>query len=255
MTTPREVVIDAAFNGPPNSAHGGYACATFARATESTAPVTVTLLRPPPLNTPMTLTGGGRGWLVHADDALIATAAPAPAASSALLDPPPPVDAATAAAATRAFAPRAHPFPTCFVCGHDRPDGSGLRLAPGPVPERPNTAACQWVPPGAPGRPVSAELIWSALDCPGGWVRDPAAAPAVLTRMAAEITGPVEAGRPHIVVAALRREQGRTRTVGTAVYAAEPGSVSRPLAAATAIWTLLAEPTRPPVPTGSHARG
>lgn len=231
----RHTSIPAVFNGPPTSAHGGYACATFAAASGLPAPVAVTLVAPPPLDTRIELTPQGSRYSVRAGGQLIATVATVRGATG---DPVAGVDLATAEAAARRFTDIGHPFPSCFVCGHRRADGAGLRLRPGPVPDRADTVACPWTPDTAAshGGHVPEQIIWSVLDCPGGWVRDPAVAPAVLTRMSAEITGVVRAGRPHVVVGSLLRRHGRTRTVATALYTTAPALVAR----ASATWTELA---------------
>ena len=46
-----QVVIARRFNGPPDSAHGGYACAVAAQFLDWSAEVT--LRRPPPLEQPL----------------------------------------------------------------------------------------------------------------------------------------------------------------------------------------------------------
>ncbi|CAM4456807.1 hypothetical protein NONI108955_30265 [Nocardia ninae] len=239
----RHTSIPAAFNGPRASAHGGYACATFARTSGLRPPVAVTLIAPPPLETPIELVSQERRCSVYAHGELIATVtAVSPSLGADIAG----VDLATAAAAARKFTDLGHPFPTCFVCGHQRTDGAGLALTPGPVPDRPDTVACPWTPraasadgDGVPGEGiVPEELIWSVLDCPGGWVRDPAVAPAVLTRMSTEITGVVLAERPHVVVGTLLRAHGRSRTVATALYTETMTLVAK----ATATWTELAIP-------------
>jgi hypothetical protein len=218
--------IGRAYNGPPGSAHGGFACATFARAADLPAPVAVTLLAAPPLDVPLSVTPGPRRTTVRAGRTLVATVAPVGREP----DPVAPVDLATARDAATGFAGHAnHPFPTCFACGHERADGSGLRLAPGPVPGRPHTVACPWTPAGS-----ADELVWSALDCPGGWV-DPGPDPVVLSRLSVVIPGRVEPGRPHVVVATRLAAHGRTVTVGSAVHTA----AGRLVAKGTAVWTAI----------------
>jgi hypothetical protein len=220
------VTIGPDYTGPPDSAHGGYACATFAHAAGLPAPVAVTLLTAPPLDTPLEITPGSRRATVRAGTTLVATV------TGVGREPEPvePVDLTTARAATAGFPGYSnHPFPTCFVCGHDRADGSGLRLAPGPVPGRPRTVACPWTP-----HSDEDDLLWSVLDCPGGWV-DPGPDPMVLSRFSVVITGPVEPGRPHVVVAARLAAHGRTTTVGSSVHT---GS-GRLVAKASAVWTAI----------------
>ena len=47
MVLPEQVVIARRFSGPPDSAHGGYACAMVARYIQG--PAEVSLRSPPPL--------------------------------------------------------------------------------------------------------------------------------------------------------------------------------------------------------------
>ncbi|EHR62338.1 hypothetical protein [Saccharomonospora cyanea] len=220
------VTIPRTYNGPAESAHGGYACAVFARAAGLPSPVAVTLLAPPPLEVPLDVDAGSRRATVRAGGTLVATVAPVARGP----EPVPPVDLSTAEAAARTFPGFAdHPFPTCFVCGHDRPDGSGLRLAPGPVPGLPHTVACPWTP-----REGTEEEVWSVLDCPGGWV-EPERHPMVLSRFSVASHGRPEPGGPHAVVATRLGTHGRTITVGSTVYTA----TRRPVATATAVWTAV----------------
>lgn len=226
--TTARATIGRAYNGPPDSAHGGYACATFARAAGLPAPVAVTLLTAPPLDTSLEITLGPRRTTVRAGTRLVATV------TGVAREPEPvePVDLDSARAAADGFRGYAnHPFPTCFACGHERADGSGLRLAPGAVPGRPHTVACPWTP-----ETDAEELVWSVLDCPGGWV-DPGPDPMVLSRFSVVVGGWVEPGRQHVVVASRLAARGRTVTVGSAVYTAVPPG--RLVAKAAAVWTAI----------------
>ena len=52
------ISIDARFNGPPDSGNGGYCSGVFASFVDTSGPdagVEVTLRRPPPLDTPLTV--------------------------------------------------------------------------------------------------------------------------------------------------------------------------------------------------------
>src|SRR5207249_1626462 len=51
VVLPEQVVIARRFSGPPDSAHGGYACAMVARYIDGTAEVS--LRSPPPLERPL----------------------------------------------------------------------------------------------------------------------------------------------------------------------------------------------------------
>ena len=71
------VVIDRRFNGPPNSANGGYTCGLAGTAVNAPA-VRVSLRKPPPLDVPLLRRRehDGSVSLLSGDD-VIATAVPA----------------------------------------------------------------------------------------------------------------------------------------------------------------------------------
>lgn len=198
----REIVVAGRYNGPADSGNGGYTCGLVANATGLDE---VTLRRPPPLDTALTVKTDG----VYADDALVATAA---AAQGEWPEPPPFPGYDTARAAQERYAGlHDHPFPTCFVCGPHRADG--LNLRPGPVGD--DMVATTFTPPSP-----ATEYVWAALDCPGAWALvQTDEAPIVLGRLAVRIDGTIRAGEPHVVAGwkAAPRE-GRKHFAGTAVY-------------------------------------
>ncbi|MET8996392.1 hypothetical protein [Amycolatopsis sp. NPDC004169] len=210
------LTIDARFNGPDDSANGGYACGLFASACAE--PVAVTLHAPPRLGVPLRTEPGGRRTHLWDGGALVATAAP----TRHRVVPPAPVPVSVARAAVPGYrGRRGHPYPHCFACGPDRESGDGLRLSPGPVPDRVDTVACPWVPDAglsaADGR-VRAEFVWAALDCPSGWTADLVAAPKVLGWMRAEVLRRPVAGEVCVVVAALDSFGGGGLAAGSALY-------------------------------------
>ena len=222
------VTIPARYNGPPHSGNGGYAAGLTAAALDAPG-VRVRLRRPPPLDTELRRRAHDDGTAtLERGDELIATAQPAPA-----MDQPAPaaptLDQATDAAARfPGFAH--HGFPTCFVCGTERPDG--LHVHPGPVDGRPDLIACPYTPPN--DDPL---LTWAALDCPGAFVSDAFLDP---DRLAVLATFTVRADRaptpraPH-VVAAWRIDPaavGRKQRTASALFDAE-GEL---LAIAEALW-------------------
>jgi hypothetical protein len=221
------MIIPPRFNGPPDSANGGYAAGMLATYVASPAGAVVTLLQPPPLATPLDVRStadmielSDRGWLV-------ASAAPV---AEPLVDTVPPVTwaaAMTAAESYRGFL--AHPFPTCFVCGPERPPGDGLRLFPGRLPD--GRTAAPWIVPDD----VEPALMWAALDCPGGWASPMENRPYVLGRMSARVDALPAAGDGCVVMGALVGEEGRKAYVLSTVYAPD-GAV---LAVAKATWIAL----------------
>lgn len=211
--------IPARFNGPPGSGNGGWSAGAFAMAVPAGSAATeVTLRRPPPLDTPLTVTGGA----VHdPDGTLIAQVAAAGTAG----DPVPPVsfdEAAEVSAAYPGFT--AHPFPTCYVCGPDRPDG--LRLFPGFLPD--GRSAAPWVVPADAG----IETMWAALDCPGGWAALHTGRTFVLGRIAAQVGTVAEPGSRCVVVGRADSMDGRKAYTRSTVY----GPDGTALATARATW-------------------
>ncbi|MBB5932045.1 hypothetical protein [Streptomyces echinatus] len=224
--------IPARYNGPPGTANGGYACGAFAglAAGHQRRPVAVTLLGAPRLDHALEFRPGARRSQIWDGDRLIATmttsAAEFPAVEAVPLR-------AAAEASARYRGRVGHPFPTCFVCGPNREPADGFPVAPGEVAGSPGVVACPWTPTAASSdRP---ELVWSVLDCPGGWTTDPVREPMVLTRMIAVLRRPPRPPAPHVVVARRWRRQGRTATVGTALYDDRGELVAK----ATALWTAV----------------
>jgi hypothetical protein len=186
----------------------------------------VTLRVPPPLDTPLSVAREAGAIEVYAGTTLIAQARP--------VDPPPervpavtPAEAARAARAYPGFAD--HPFPACYVCGPRRPDGDGLRIFPGPLPDG-RTAAPFTAPADA-----SAVTAWAALDCPGGWAVFRPGRPYVLGRMAAEVRAAPGPGEVCVVVGRCDEVQGRKALVATSLYNSD-GAL---LATARATWIAV----------------
>ncbi|MBB6172091.1 hypothetical protein HNR23_002151 [Nocardiopsis mwathae] len=240
-----DLIVDPRFNGPADSANGGYISGLLAARLEApgASGVQVTLRKPPPLGTPMTVEpddGGGLRLMDGGD--LVAVAEPAEEPAEAV----PPVSRAKAEQAQRRFrGSSGHPFPTCFTCGTERAPGDGLRLFAGPVDdEHPTTVACSWTPDpslavrGADGTPrdtVPTEVVWAALDCPGGWSSDVSERPIVLGRMAATVARSPRVGRPHVVMGRLLGAEGRKVFTASTVYGPDGEVVAR----ARATWIML----------------
>ena len=233
------IVIDPRFNGPPDSANGGYTCGLLAGAIDG--PAEVSLRQPPPLGRELRIERDGERALMLDGDELVAEAD--------RVEPdwevpkPVPLDEARAAAADSPFLVRPRPFITCFVCGPDRPDGDGLEIYAGPLPGRADLHAATWTPDpsladgdGA----VPTEVVWAALDCPtsspvANWPGGESKRPIVLARLAADIQAPVTAGREHLVLAWRVAVDGRKRHAGSALFTAD-GEL---LASARALWIEL----------------
>ena len=206
------LAIPRRFNGPPNSANGGWFSGRVAQlvheATRSAAEaaVTVRLHAPPPLEVTLALEGDGTSYRMSHGGTLLATAELA-----ADLPAPPggPVTFAEAAAVATAYEGLVeHPFPTCFSCGTERTDAMSLRPArlpgPGGAARADGAYAAAWT-----AAEVSVPVLWAALDCPGGWCAGIAGRPMVLGTMTAQLHRHPEPGEPWVVMAWPRGGGGR----------------------------------------------
>ena len=232
------VVIDRRFNGPPDSGHGGYVCGVLGRIVDG--PAEVTLRRPPPLATPLTVALAEDGTAALADGpVLVADARPVARWEP---DPPAPPDLATAVAAGRAAPardPRRHPQPLCFGCGTGRAADDGLRIVPGLV-SGVALVADVWVPDAsvadAAGQ-VGEEFVWAALDCPSGFAGLVLGElpPMLLGRMSALLIAPIPIGEPVVCTGWVLGRSGRKLIGGSALCTAD----GRLLATARAVWITV----------------
>ncbi|MET8086978.1 hypothetical protein [Micromonospora sp. NPDC005237] len=210
--------IESRHNGPTGSGNGGWSAGLFAAAAGGSGPVEVTLRRPPPLETALSLVDGE---VRDPAGELVAEVRPAGAVDAVV----PPVDRETAVqASTRYPGFVEHPYPECFVCGPRRNDG--LRIFPGRLPDG-RTAA----PFRAPEQ-VSDATVWAALDCPGGWTVLAPGRPYLLGRIAAVVTARPAPGDECVVTGALIGVDGRKALVHTSLYG--PGGAL--LGSARATW-------------------
>ncbi|MEW2360341.1 hypothetical protein [Spirillospora sp. NPDC029432] len=227
------MIIDRRFRGPAGSGNGGYVAGLLAGHVASDT-VTVTLRRPPPLDTELHVATdddrgiGARLW--DGEERLVAEALAGAIVVPAV--PPVPYEEALEAAEKYRAAER-HPFPGCFVCGPEREPGDGLRLEPGPVAE--GTVAAPWVP----AEPPEPEIMWSVLDCPGGLSYGQDDPPVVLGTMTAQVTELPEAGERCVVMGLARTREGRRLHAATAAYGAD----GRLLGRAEQIW-IEVDPAR-----------
>jgi hypothetical protein len=236
------LVIAPRFCGPPDSGNGGYVCGVVASYTGG--PAAITLRRPPPLATPLTVERDDDGS-VHLLDgqALVAEGRRFPGPLAIELPDPVSIQEARDAGARCRFRarPDEHPFPACFVCGPDRRPGDGLRILVGPVTGR-DLSADVWYPDQALAQPdgtIRPEFLWAALDCAGGVGAFGNAAlggpPYLLGQLSAGQIGPVKAAEPHAVVGWRLAEDGRKMLAGSALFTADGEAV----AVARATWIRL----------------
>jgi hypothetical protein len=227
-----QIVIDRRFRGPPNSGNGGYSCGVLGDRFEDVA--TVTLRRPPPLDTPLHLVQEDGRLRLLDGDILIGEAA----RDVLEVDAPVPPTADEARTASQDYAGfQAHPFPTCFVCGPDREPGDGLRIFPGPL-DGTSVVAALWAPDrsldGGAGL-VHRRHVWAALDCPS-YFAVPGAPLALLGRLTASIDRLPEIDEPLVVIGWPIGSDGRKHFAGSALADGNGEIVAR----AAATWVEIA---------------
>ena len=242
-----ELIIPARFNGPARSGNGGFVAGTLAEHLShgERRTVEVTLRRPPPLDTLLTvMTDDGTAVLSDGGE---------PVAEGRLVD----LDLGTVDAVLPEVAESSmlgypgfdhHPFPTCFACGPEREEGDGLRIFPGPVAGERGNVAALWVP--RPGHAEATDLVdgvqrcgfgitWAALDCVGGWSEDLVGRPCVLGRMTLRVDAWPVVGEQHVVVGRHRGIDGRKSSTASTMYDAD----GRVVATARHIW-IQVDPSR-----------
>lgn len=227
------MLIDPRYCGPPTSSNGGYVAGRLAALLTDEGPVSVMLRQPPPLGRAMSVVRDGDGVLRLMDGArVVAEAALGPAFDGPL--PEPVTYAQALEAGTRYAGLVDHPFPTCFSCGTDHPNG--LHLQPGSTGRQfgeGDLVAAAWIPTE---EQTGQEFAWVALDCPGAWAGEIGAGrPAVLGRITASVTGEIQAGEEHVVLGWKLGSSGRKTFSVTALY----GPDSSLIAVASAIWITV----------------
>lgn len=238
MTAP--LIVASRFCGPQDSANGGYFAGCVAARAGRT--VTVRILRPPPLDTPLATVELADGTItVMSGTERIGEARPA----ELVLQPPGAPSYFEAVEASRGYAGFAHHrFPSCFVCGTRRTRGDGMRIFAGPIAER-DLVAAPWVPDASLDRgdgKVRPEFMSAALDCPGFYAASPDDRMMLLGEITVHVDRLVHVGEPCTVIGWALEASGRTsgvhprlRAAGTAVYA-EDGEVC---GLARALWIEL----------------
>jgi hypothetical protein len=216
MTT---LTVPARYNGPATSGNGGWtagALSVHVAGSSPGSPVTVRLVSPPPLDTPMDvvpeadgvlLRHGSRDVAMAAPGAAVATVRPLGDRQSVPLD-----EAVLASAGYRGF--DRHPFPGCFSCGPERAEGDGLRIFPGRLDD--NRVAAPWH-----AHDVDVPTVWAALDCVGGWTSDMDRRPMVLGQMTAEVLRLPQAGARYVVVGTAIGVEGRKTRTRSELYDVE----------------------------------
>lgn len=210
------LIIDRRFNGPPRSGNGGYVAGLLAHRLGGNA--VVRLMAPLPLERPLAVLAGDDTCVLLDGDQTVARAVP----GTPSLAPPAAPDP-DAVAHARARFPRGleNTYPHCFVCGHERAPGDGLRVLPAPLEDGVSVVA-EWTPEAgladAEGV-VHPAFVWAALDCPGAFAIGFRAGEALLLgEMSAALHAPVVAERRYMVLGWRRGVDRRKHFTGTAVY-------------------------------------
>jgi hypothetical protein len=228
------------FCGPDGTANGGYLAGSLAACGLGVA-MRVRLNAPIPLATDFEVLarGDGQRELLQGGQ-LLASAQPAELEQRA---PAAPDFAAAMRASSRFVGHICQAYPNCFVCGHARAAGDGLRILAGRTDDGTMVAA-HWVPHESiaddTGR-VPLRMIWAAIDCPGYFAVRDDNQPMLLGEITARVDGEVYVGEQCVVIGWLERVDGRKHTVGTALF----NSAGRQMAAARALW-ITPRPAPPP---------
>jgi hypothetical protein len=227
------IIIKRRFNGPPDSGNGGYVCGLVARHIPGTAEVT--LRKPPPLDKQVAIRRNSDGRIQFFDgETLIAEGK----STTLELQPPQPPSLEEARAAVNRYTGfDFHIFPTCFVCGPQRPESDGFHIFPGRAAGYKQVAA-PWIPKAEleEDGQVATEYIWAALDCPGAFAAlDNIKTPIVLGRLTAQLLNPIYVDRPYIVTGWNISQDGRKYYTGTAVFTGDGALCAK----AQATWITL----------------
>lgn len=208
------ITVAARFRGPDQSANGGYFAGLV--AARSTAPITLRLLAPPPLDEPLLLRRDGSMLRVSRDDTVIAEGRSSDGGLPAAPAPPTYEQALEASRHYAGF--HHHPYPNCFVCGIERERGDGLRIFPGDWQD--DIVAAPWVPDAslaADDGKVAPEFMSAALDCPGYFAMQ-IELPMLLGEFTVHIDRRVHIDEPCVVVGWRLGSSGRKHVVGTALF-------------------------------------
>ncbi len=234
---PATISVGKRFCGPPNSGNGGYTCGLISKAMP--VPADVTIRRPVPMETELSIHEHGDHIHLKHHEELIAEAAPLIFAAHVPREQIDLDQANKSAAASPAF--HNHPFPTCFTCGPDRAEGDGLRIFPG---KWQGSAREYFVAPWTPNAGladrsgnVREEFIWAAMDCPTGFAAGfPWAGTLVTGRLGAHLVAPVRGGEKCILLSWATGQEGR-KYFAECVLLGEDGTVR---AESRATWIKLA---------------
>lgn len=245
-----EILVPSRFRGPSSSGNGGWSAGALAAVTvertdhsEPWPAITVALHQPPPLDTALPVSTDD-GWTLATYGGSIVGRAKVADHDLAEVPPVSADQSRVASAGYRGFG--GHPFPSCFACGTAREEGDGLRIFPGDLPgDELHRVAAPWTPHPSvaedwhayqePARDASVPVTWAALDCVGGWSTDIEDRPMVLGTITLRLDCLPRIGEEHVVVGAMRGEEGR-KTFTSATMYSSTGAV---VATAEHVWITV----------------
>ena len=213
-----EIYVDERYSGPPGYANGGWLAGQLSRLVPGQVS-TVSLWRPVPVGELLSVRPTTEGAVLSIRGELLATAAAAEWPPD--LAPVEPVRLDEAEWASQS-SQRHHPFPTCFVCGPERPIGEGLRILPGPLGDDHGFVhAATWKVGDRYDSGQGAAVVpamWAALDCVGAFPHLDDGQMAVLGRMTARVLEPAWVGETYAVVGRADGAERRKRFSSTALF-------------------------------------
>lgn len=232
-TKSTSIRIPRDYAGPPFGANGGYLAGLMAEYLGVRSAHTE-MIRPVPLERPVTLVDDGMTASVVTDRGVAARSAPV----SLVPRTHPEVGRSAASGAVAEVDTADHPFPECFVCGPRRHASDGLRLLAGTVGD--GVSAASWTPQSWQGDSsgvVPVRIVTAALDCPSAApVLEPGEA-ALLASMSFAVIRCPDVGEPLVVVGWRRRLVSRKRFASSVVI----DSGGRPIAWADTLWIAVDE--------------
>jgi hypothetical protein len=212
----KTISVARRFCGPADSSNGGYFAGLVATLASNT--LAVRLLKPPPLDTELGVLEREDGSLeVRHGELLVGEARP----MELKLERRPPPSYFEAVEASRRYTGFiAHRFPTCFVCGTQRPRGDGMRIFAGAIPER-RIVAAPWVPDASLDRgdgKVRPEFMSAALDCPGYYALTNDDKMMLLAEITVHLDRLVHVDESCTVIGWSIGSDGRKHQAGTAIF-------------------------------------
>jgi hypothetical protein len=212
----KTITVARRFCGPADSSNGGYFAGLVATLASDT--LAVRLVKPPPLDADLEVIEREDGAIeVRHGDTLVGEARHT---QLKLELPPAPTYFEAVEASRRYTGFQAQRFPTCFVCGAQRPRGDGMRLFAGPIPER-GIVAAPWVPDtsldGGDGK-VRPEFMSAALDCPGYYALTDDDRMMLLAELTVHLDRLVHVDESCTVIGWRMGTDGRKHEAGTAIF-------------------------------------